>query len=227
MATSPITASLERLPSGRHRLTREVVEASQRGRLILAVAEAVADKGYDATTVADIVERAGVSRSTFYEQFAEKEACFLAAYDTGAAIILGRLRSEADSLPRSDWRGRVRSGIETFFQALTEEPAFAWSLHVEVLKAGPAALDRRAEVFDVFSERTRRLYGIARQQNRVLPRLPKETFLMHTGGMDELVRDCLRTSGTQSLTKLVEPIARTTLALFGERENDKKSGGKR
>src|SRR5882724_3806888 len=77
MEASPFRSGLvARLPSGRHGLAREAVVASQRGRLLDAMAEVVAEKGYQATTVADVVERAGVSRRTFYEQFPDREACF-------------------------------------------------------------------------------------------------------------------------------------------------------
>ena len=74
---------ITQLPRGPHRLAREEVLASQRGRMLAAIAEAVAEKGYAATTVADVVGRAGVSRKTFYEHFADKEECFLAAWDAG------------------------------------------------------------------------------------------------------------------------------------------------
>ena len=127
---------LARLPSGRHRLTREVVAASQHGRLIEAMVHAVADKGYGPTTVADVVERAAVSRKTFYEHFGDKEACFLAAYDVGVEYVLGRLGEAAEPLRDAGWRERVRSDIETYLTCWGASPAFAWSLHVEVSVPG-------------------------------------------------------------------------------------------
>src|SRR3954452_16599761 len=95
------------LPSGRHRLTREAVEESQRGRLLFSVAQAVAEKGYAATTVADVVERASVSRRTFYEQFDSMEDCFLAAFNMGVEIVLGRLAEAAELIAADDWRART------------------------------------------------------------------------------------------------------------------------
>src|SRR2546430_485761 len=80
--------------------------ASQRGRLVEAMAQVVAEKGYPATTVADVVERAGVSRRTFYEQFADKEACFLAAYDVGLSAVLGRIREAVEVRLHAGWRER-------------------------------------------------------------------------------------------------------------------------
>ncbi len=71
----------KQLPRGRHGLPRETVTESQRGRIILAMIEAVAQRGYPETRVADVVEGAGVARKTFYDFFDDKQDCFLAAYD--------------------------------------------------------------------------------------------------------------------------------------------------
>lgn len=208
---------LERLPSGRHHLTREAVAASQHGRLLFAIAQAVAEKGYADTTVADVVERASVSRRTFYEQFTSMEECFLAAFDTGVEIVLGRLAAASADIPAEDWRAVTRSDIETYLEVLRSEPHFAWALHVRVLSAGPAALKRRAEMFALFSARTRSLNRLARDQEVGLPKLPDQAFAMHSGGVDELIRECLRADGPEGLPKLADPIARTTITLFGAR----------
>src|SRR4051794_25349257 len=125
----------EDAPAGPHGLAREVVAASQRGRLIEAIAHVVADKGYPQTTVADVIERAGVSRKTFYEHFHGKEACFLAAYDTGVAVLLDTVRAVEGI------RGRVRA----YLDLLDAEPAFARTFLIEVRAAGPKALQRRRE----------------------------------------------------------------------------------
>jgi AcrR family transcriptional regulator len=204
-----------RLPSGRHRLTRADVFASQRGRLLDAVAHAVAEKNFGAATVADVVRRAGVSRKTFYEHFADKESAFLATYDAGVEVLLGRLTEAARDVAGEGWRERVRSDLSAYMDLLASEPAFAWALHVEVLAAGPGALARRAEVFALFAERTRRLHAVARRQEPDLPKLPPEAYLFHSGGIDEMVRECLRTSGAGALPGLAAPALKATLALFG------------
>src|SRR2546422_8181420 len=79
---------VEKVPRGRHGLSREDVERSQRERMLRAMAEAVSELGYANTPVAEVLRRAGVSRETFYEQFANKEDCFLAAYDAGETTLL-------------------------------------------------------------------------------------------------------------------------------------------
>lgn len=79
----------ERLPKGPHGLTREQVEASQRQRILDAILDVVGEHGYTATTVADVTAAAGISRTTFYEQFANKQEAFLIAYDEFGERFLG------------------------------------------------------------------------------------------------------------------------------------------
>src|SRR5580698_6040917 len=79
------------LPRGRSRLPQPAVQASQRERLLRAAVAAVADKGYSAVTVADIVRRAKVSRAAFYIHFRTKEECFLAATRRGGEILFDRV----------------------------------------------------------------------------------------------------------------------------------------
>ena len=81
-----------RLPRGTHGLDRDVVEASQRTRLLEAVGRAVAERGYAAATIDDVVRRAGVSKKTFYDHFADKQDCFLAAYEAASEELLERVR---------------------------------------------------------------------------------------------------------------------------------------
>src|ERR687883_326916 len=91
------------LPRGPHNLTRDHVLTSQRERMIDAMADVVAAKGYAATTVGDVVAGAGVSRKTFYEHFRDKEDCFLAAFDSGLDLVLGAIHAaqpeQADDRP--------------------------------------------------------------------------------------------------------------------------------
>lgn len=195
-----------------------MVQRSQRARLLFAIAQVVAGKGFAAATVADIVDRASVSRSTFYQQFADKETCFLAAFNFAVEFVIDQMESAwAAAEPQADWRERVRSDLTTFLDVLAGEPAFARALHVEVLAAGPAALARRAEVLRLFSDRTRRIHLIAREQDPSLQALPDEVFALHTGGVDEMVREQLRAGGADGLPQLAEPAIAATLALLGDR----------
>jgi AcrR family transcriptional regulator len=138
----------ERLPRGRHGLPRRFIVHNQRERMLLAVAEAVAEQGFVTTTVADIIARARLSRRTFYEHFADKEECFLAAYDTVVEQLLaavGQAYEQADG-----WPQKVHDGLETFLAYLAAEPAFARMCIVEVVAAGPEARSRRDAAMRVF-----------------------------------------------------------------------------
>ena len=143
----------EKLPRGRHGLSREDVERSQRERMLRAMAEAVSELGYANTPVAEVLSRAGVSRETFYEQFANKEDCFLAAYDAGATTLLQAVGTALDSEPPArDAGDRLDRALKRYLAALAREPALARTFLVEVYAAGPAALARRVEVQRRFTE---------------------------------------------------------------------------
>jgi AcrR family transcriptional regulator len=136
------------LPRGRHAAPREVVAESQRERLLVAMADAVAAKGYVAVAVADVIERAGVSRRSFYEHFSNKEEAFLAAYE----LVLDQLLSGVTSAfaTGETWTSRVRRGLAAFLNLLAAEPVLAQVCVVEALAAGPRALARRSAAMEAF-----------------------------------------------------------------------------
>ncbi|HEX8690057.1 MAG TPA: helix-turn-helix domain-containing protein, partial [Solirubrobacterales bacterium] len=98
-----------RPPRGRHRLPPEVVARSQRERLLEAAIRVAAAKGYAATTVGDLTKEAGISRTTFYELFEDKEACFLAAYDNAVDVLVRQVVAAYESEQR--WPQRARAGL--------------------------------------------------------------------------------------------------------------------
>ncbi|MEU8786106.1 TetR/AcrR family transcriptional regulator [Streptomyces sp. NPDC048637] len=171
MAESPRSADRPGpLPSGRHRLSREQVVASQRLRMLTATAEAMKDKGYVGTSVAEIIRRAGVSRETFYQQFRSKEDCFIQALDAATKQLAGLLETAWQPAAGSPKATRSVPPEETFrrllrlyLQTLTEQSAFARLFLVEVYAAGPEAMairmawqrwfaDAIAEIFPVGDE---------------------------------------------------------------------------
>jgi AcrR family transcriptional regulator len=119
---------------------REELRESRRGRLICAIADEVAEHGYAATSVADVISRAGVSRSAFYEQFADKEECFLAAYDSGAQAIHAAMVSAAEGL--ETWEEILDSVLMTWLQFLQADLAFTRAYMIEFWAAGDAARER-------------------------------------------------------------------------------------
>jgi AcrR family transcriptional regulator len=140
-----------KFPSGVRKLPPELIRAVQRERLIVAMLSAAADLGYLETNVQDVIDRAGVSRPTFYEHFANKEDCFLAAFDTSAE----RLRKTVRSAARDGgdvWRDRVRCGLQALLRFASEEPDTARTMVVEARAASAAAVRRRVELLDDFAE---------------------------------------------------------------------------
>ena len=193
-----------RLPSGRHSLARETVLASQRGRLLEAMAEEVADRGYGPTTVAHVVARAGVSRKTFYEHFTGKEDCFLATYDTAIAFVLDRVAEAAAQ--STTWEERVRAGVTTFLATLAAEPAFSRAIILEVNAAGPAAQDRRRGVLELFAARYLEVNAQAREVDPAVGPLPEPLALAIVGAIIEVVAAEVWAGRSAALGELAEPL---------------------
>jgi AcrR family transcriptional regulator len=130
-----------RLPRGRHGLPRGAVVENQRQRMLRAVPPAVRAKGYVGLTVEDISARAGVSRRTFYENFRDKEDCFLTAYRQFGQDLMATV--VAATALGADWRERGRFALAALLRFFAERPDVAYMGLVEVMAAGPAALAER------------------------------------------------------------------------------------
>jgi AcrR family transcriptional regulator len=141
------------LPAGRHGLPRSFVLRNQRERIVASVIEVVSSTGYAGLTVKDVIERAGVSRRTFYEHFSNKEDVFLAAYESVVEQLLGEVRLAYAG--GRNWPERVAQGLSTFLELLAAQPALAHVCIVEVLAAGPDALGRRARAIEAFCDLVR------------------------------------------------------------------------
>lgn len=126
-----------------NRLEREHVADIQRARMLTAMAEVACEQGAANVTVAHVVERAGVSRRTFYELFADRDDCLLAAVEEAID------RVTAQVLPAYErpgtWRERIRAGLIALLSFLEEEPYMGHLLIVETLAAGRVSLGRRNE----------------------------------------------------------------------------------
>jgi AcrR family transcriptional regulator/DNA-binding MarR family transcriptional regulator len=123
---------------------RSQVDEIQRARVLAAASEVVAERGAGGATVAHIVARAGVSRRTFYELFADREDCFLAAFDQAVERATARVVPAFAAEAR--WRERVRAALIAGLVFLDEDPELGALCIVHALGAGPRALERRAEV---------------------------------------------------------------------------------
>lgn len=142
------TSQATRALPGRHSLSREFIVEHQRARIIAALADETVEKGYRAVTVSDIVRRAGIARNTFYENFASKEACFLAASEYAVESALGRVVAAGGK--ENDWPAQIAAGIAAFLRYVASEPALARTCIVEALSAGPAAVERYERSMQAF-----------------------------------------------------------------------------
>jgi AcrR family transcriptional regulator len=130
-----------------------VVARNQRERLVAAMAEVCAERGYADASVADVVKRAGVSSVTFYRLFADKRDCMLAAHRQ----LLGRLLEEVDRAceAESGREGEMRAGIRTALSLLAADPPTARLLSVEILALGPEGAKRHDTAVEAFATRLR------------------------------------------------------------------------
>jgi AcrR family transcriptional regulator len=167
-----------------------------------AVVVVVAEKGFADMTVADVVARAGVSRRTFYEQFEDKLACFLAAYEARADALL---REVENAVAAAEPRDRLHAGLETYLERLAAEPTFARVLTIDILGAGPRALEVRERVRRRFAETYR---GISADD---------DVLRAVVGGIAELVQARLLTGDAASLPELVPTLERFVRGIAGDR----------
>jgi AcrR family transcriptional regulator len=192
------------LPSGRHSLTRETVLASQRGRLLDAMAQAVAEHGYGSTTIAHVVSRAGVSRKTFYDHFSDKNDCFLAMYDTGIGFLLQRVSDTIEG--QEDPHSRLVVGLQAVLSILSAEPAFCRAIIVEVHAAGPEALARRRAVVAVFADRYLDANRQARENGSKIAELSVDKALAVVGGILDLISTRVEADRTETLPELADEL---------------------
>jgi AcrR family transcriptional regulator len=145
------TAGRRGLPRGPQALPRAEVAAHQRERLFEAMVQAVDERGFAQTTISDLVGRAGVSRRSFYEHFANKEECLLGAFDASVRRLARRLFEAYD--PAKPWAEQVEGVTRALLQATLERPDAARLVCVDVGAAGPAGVQRwarNAERFERF-----------------------------------------------------------------------------
>src|SRR5436305_5492705 len=131
------------LPRGRGKLHRAEVASAHRDRLMRAMTAAVAQLGYANVRIGDVVDRARVSRQSFYEQFADKQECFLAAHERGIQLILQRLAESARPVEALGTAAQLRAGIQVYLGLVASEPEFAQCMLIELPSAGPAGLQAR------------------------------------------------------------------------------------
>ncbi len=196
----------QRLPHGPHRLAAEDVVRNQRRRMHGAMVEAVAVHGYEGTSVKQVVGLAGVSRRSFYEQFANKQECFLATYDLIAIRGASRV-SEAYRTASGDAEERMQAAFGELGQAISSNWNSAGLVILEAPKAGAPALLRLRRASATFEQM---LSGCFEHSSAPSP-LPGPVIRGIAGGLHAALSSCLREGTAEKAPAATEEMFRWTL----------------
>ncbi|MFI9380129.1 TetR/AcrR family transcriptional regulator [Kutzneria sp. NPDC052558] len=213
-SSSPLRPRVWSLPAGRHGLARELVSGSQRERLLYGVMMAAAELGYAATTVADVLERAGVSRKTFYQHFTDKLECFLAAHEVGRDAMMAAVFAVIEQ-PLADPVAQLRAVNLAYLCAVADEPAFAKAFFIEIYAAGPEARDRRVECRRQLADLLRLWHSSLPGRHPEYRPVPASAFDAAMGAADTLATDYLRAHPADGLAALEPDISYAILAVLG------------
>jgi AcrR family transcriptional regulator len=186
-----VTGSVEdlrewRLPRGRHGLPREIVARSQRERLLAAAVRVTAAKGYESTTVANLLEDAGVGRESFYELFDDKRECVLAAHTILVDDLEATMRTAY--LAPGPWADRVVAALAVALRWFAADPAAARFVLIELTAVGPAAMDRFQSDFSRFIG----LFDEGLDEGAPPPDLPRANGLVVSAALARIYEEVVR-----------------------------------
>ena len=198
------SSGADRLPAGRHGLPREVITENQRERLLNGVVDAVAEHGYNATTIGAITEAAKISRRTFYEHFKDKEGCFLAAYEMIDTHVRGSMLTAAER--PGPWPERVRASLAALLDVLSRDLAVARFYLLEPLAAGGEIAARYRDAMQLLAETLRPDEAPATSAE------VRGQVLM--GGITTLISRRLKTGESSSLPGLLPDLTELALAPY-------------
>jgi AcrR family transcriptional regulator len=197
-----------------------VADAARRGRILWALASCMAEKGYQATTVADIARAARVSKTVVYAHFRDKEHCLLELYTRANDTVLTTVRqaqedARAAGLP---WRERLRAGIGAYLDALAAGPAVAWAALVEVQAAGRSALALRRAVIDRYVDLISEVAdGLAEEHPDAVRPVSRDLVLAAVGGINELVLARVERGEAARISEDTEVATATVVGLLERR----------
>lgn len=196
---SPSPSSPEQTQSGTQSLPRAYLVRSERERVLEAMLRVAAAKGYEATTIGNVTEVAGVSRASFDEMFEDKEACFLEAYDAVFDVLVAHVTSAFEAAADESWPERISAGLGALVGLLSIEAGIARLAMVEVTAAGEQARARyRAALarFTPFLEEGRDYAGRNEE-------LPADTARFAIGGATSMIFDEIRAGRGPELQRIL------------------------
>ena len=207
-----IHQSAEPLPRGPHAISAEMVAADQRRRLLGALPRAVADRGFEATTVEHIVKLAQVRRNSFYEQFEDKHDCFAVAYEMAQERLLGVLTFQCYT--RVGLAERISSALGAGLDLLGTDPVLARLLTIEAPAAGARIAARHHEWLDRYG-RMLRLAAIGSPEVAE-PRVEVEPAIV--GGIASRIKQLVLAGEAHELAGLCPELVQFTLSFYSPRE---------
>jgi AcrR family transcriptional regulator len=192
-----------KLPRGPHKLEPAQVAADQRRRLIDAIVQSVVEHGYVATTVADLIERAEVSRKTFYEHFPDSDALLLAAFDDAAAEELEEARAAAKRTGGST--RQFEAVMNRLCRTAAQSPGKIALCTIEIAAVQPEGLRHREHLLGSYGELIAECLGVDPKQ---LPPLPLSLIRALAGSVHRTIDARLRARRREDLKALAPQLAR-------------------
>lgn len=184
-----------------------------RHRLLDGLADSIADRGYRASTVADIVRAARTSKRTFYDRFASKEECFLELLRADNEALAQRIRAEVD--PRADWQDQIRQAVGAYVAQIRSRPAITLSWIRELPSLGEVARPAQRRGLDLMSDLLMELSGSPGFRRADLPPLTPALAVILLGGLRELT--ALAVEDGADIGVITEPAVDASIALLGPR----------
>src|SRR4051812_22441792 len=194
-----------------------VQDAPRRGRILWALAHCMAEKGYQATTIADIARAGRVSKTVVYAHFRDKEHCLLELYTRANDNVLATVRQAQEDARAAGvpWRERLRAGIGAYLEALAAGPAVAWAALVEVQAAGRPALALRRAVIDRYVGLISEVAAeLALQHPDEVRPVGRELVLAAVGGINELILARVERGEAEQLGEDAEVATATLVGLL-------------
>jgi AcrR family transcriptional regulator len=174
------------------------------------VVSAVADKGYQPTTITDIVQRARVSRSVMYREFDGKLDCFLAAIEAGRQLVTARITEAMEAASGGSLESVLRAIIRTYLSTCAEEPDHTRAWVLELAAAGPEGVASRTRYIDGFAplmQDVDRRYGSGQSR-------PPEHYVALLGGIAELVARDVHAGAQSGLPHLEDALTNAAVAML-------------
>jgi AcrR family transcriptional regulator len=201
------------LPRGTNSLPKDVVLISQRSRLIEATAHCVAEKGYADTSVADIIRRAGVSRTTFYQQFKDKEDCFLYCFEQLSGSHLEEM-FVANTLPRPA-PYRLVQALQVYLERLADDGVYAVAFFAEASNGGERVQVALSRTTQAIIDQLQGWYADVRTARPDLPVLPELVFQLISDGIYAVLTRWIRDGHSNQLLDVLPALTYFVFSALG------------